>query len=103
MSDLKNKYLFMEVTKSPPCASLCGPEKIMSKIENSVDSSRDIRLEVSELGDVMEIRLTGIEGRHRTSLLKMNLLYAASKSEYEPMALQSSGDSLILSRTKDAH
>ena len=101
MSDLKNKYLFLEVTKSPPCASLCGPAKIMSKIEKSVDSSRDVRLEETELGDVMEIRLTGVEGKHRTSLLKMALLYAALKSEYEPEALQSSSDSLILSRTKD--
>ena len=102
MSELKNKYLLIEVTKSPPSASLCGPARIVSRIENSIDNPRDVRLDASEMGDVMEIRLTGVEGKHTTTLFKMALLYGALKAEYEPVASQSSNDSLILTRSNDA-
>lgn len=100
MSDLKNKYLFMEVTKSPPCATLCGPEKIIAKIDAAFDrranSKAGVNYEVSELGNVMQIRLSGEEGTHNSTFFKMALLHEALKVKYEPMTLQPASDSLIL-------
>lgn len=102
MSDLGNKYLFMEVTKSPPCATICGPEKIIAKIDAAFDkwvNSKGVNYEVSELGNVMQIRLSGEEpeeGNHNSTFFKMALLHEALKVKYEPMTLQPASDSLIL-------
>ena len=102
MSDLKNKYLFIEVTKSPPRASLCGPERIISKIISFINSYEDgVQFELSRVGNVMQIRLTGTEGKHDSTFLKMALLYEALNLKYEPMTLQSASDSLILTRSKE--
>ena len=96
----------MEVTKLPPCATLCGPKKIIAKIRHVFDMCSDfpkgVHYEVSELGNVMEIRLTGEEGNHKSTFLKMALLHEALKVEYEPMTLQSASDSLILTPSKEA-
>ena len=48
----------------------------------------------------MEIRLIGEEGVHKSTLLKMALLYEALKHRYEPHGMVSSrDDSLILTAT----
>ena len=102
MSDLKKKYLFLEVEQSPPCAMLCGPIDILTRIDDfdRHNCPKGVRSKVTELGDVMEIRLTGEEGVHKPTLLKMALLYEALKMKYEPYGMSSSrDDSLILTPT----
>jgi hypothetical protein len=98
MADLENKYLFLEVTKSPPCATLCGPKKIIDKIDDAFDCGfpKGVNYEVSELGNVMEIRLSGEEGNHNSTFFKMALLHEALKVKYEPMTLDPANDSVIL-------
>ena len=102
MSDLlKNKYLFIEVTKSPPRASLCGPQRIISKIRSFSSWDAGVQCEEFSIGNVMQIRLTGTEGKHDSTFLKMALLYEALNLKYEPMTLQSVSDSLVLTRSKE--
>ena len=99
---LQNKYLFLEVDQSPPCAILCGPQRILSKFSDfdRFNCPKGVYSKVTELGDVMEIRLIGEEGIHKSTLLKMALLYETLKHRYEPHGMVSSrDDSLILTAT----
>ena len=100
MSDLKNKYMFLEVEKSPPCATLCGPQRVLSKFSDlgRYNCPNGVHSKVTQLEDVMEIRLTGEEGVHKSTLLKMALLYEALKRNYVPQG-SAGDDSLILTHT----
>ena len=58
MSDLKNKYMFLEVEKSPPCAILCGADKVLSRFSDfdRYNCPKGVHSKITELGDVTEIR-----------------------------------------------
>lgn len=99
--ELRDKYMFLEVTRSPPSASLFGPRYVISGMERSFRPLPDsVGCETIRIGEVIEIRLSGIEGQDNSTLMKMALLHGALSREYEPMTTDVTKDSLILTPSK---
>ena len=99
--------MLLEVTKSPPCAKLCGPYDYMREILSNTrkfsgkfNPLGKVRCEETRVGNVMEIRLVGEENADNSTLLKMALLHEALGLEYVPLQ-PVTDDCFTLSPRKD--
>ena len=107
MSKLKDKSMYLEVTKSPPSAKLYGPYDDVNlmllragNFAGNFNPSRQIHCHSTRLGNVMEIRLTGAQHAVNSTLLKMALLHEAQAGGYVPLQ-PVTDDYLTLSPKKD--